>query len=61
MPGVTEHEIVNIDSDGRAVYVVADDRAWPIVTSATPRPLSVVDQARIAGRTLLVGTTAVRP
>jgi len=58
---MTPEQIRTLASDGRAVYVVADDRAWPIVTSATPRPLSVVDRARIAGRTLVVGTTAVRP
>ena len=58
---MTPEQIRTLASDGRAVYVIADDRAWPVLAMATARPWSVVDQARIAGRTLVVGTTAVRP
>jgi 4-amino-4-deoxy-L-arabinose transferase-like glycosyltransferase len=48
-------------SDGRSVYVIADDRGWPTVAEATGRPWDIVDQAQIAGRRLIVGTTVVRP
>lgn len=48
-------------ADGRSVYVIADDRGWGAVTQAVGRPLGIVDQAEIAGRTVAVGTTAVRP
>jgi len=54
-------QIQALASDGRTVYVVADDRSWPILKSATGRPWGMVDGAKIAGRTLVVGTTAVRP
>jgi 4-amino-4-deoxy-L-arabinose transferase-like glycosyltransferase len=48
-------------SDGRPVYVVADDRAWRTLDEVTGRPWGIVDRAQIAGRSLIVGTTAVRP
>ena len=57
----TAAELQSLASDGRAVYVVAEDRAWPALAGAAPRPWSVVDEARIAGRRVLVATTAVRP
>jgi 4-amino-4-deoxy-L-arabinose transferase-like glycosyltransferase len=58
---MTPDQVRTLASDGRAVYVVADDRAWPVLANATALPWDVVDQARIAGRTLVVGTTAARP
>ena len=58
---MTPERVRTLASGGRTVYLIADDRAWPVLVSATARPWSVVDQARIAGRTLVVGTTAARP
>jgi hypothetical protein len=45
----------------RPVYVVADDRGWRSVADATGRPWGIVHQAQIAGRKLIIGTTAARP
>ena len=55
----TPAELQSLASDGRAVYVVAEERSWPDL--ANTRPWRVVDETRIAGRRMLVGTTAVRP
>jgi 4-amino-4-deoxy-L-arabinose transferase-like glycosyltransferase len=57
---MTPEQLHALASDHRTVYVVADDREWPTLASSTAQPLSVVDQARIAGRMLVVATTAVR-
>lgn len=48
-------------ADGRAVYVVADERGWRNLTETAGRPWGLVDQTRVAGRTLVVGTTAAHP
>jgi 4-amino-4-deoxy-L-arabinose transferase-like glycosyltransferase len=58
---LTPAHLQALASDGRPVYVVADDRVWGPVAEATGRPWGIVDRARIAGRTLVVGTTEVRP
>jgi 4-amino-4-deoxy-L-arabinose transferase-like glycosyltransferase len=55
----TPAELQSLASDGRAVYVVAEERSWPEL--ANTRPWRIVDETRIAGRRMLVVTTAVRP
>jgi 4-amino-4-deoxy-L-arabinose transferase-like glycosyltransferase len=57
---MTPDQLAGLAAEGRSVYVVADDRAWPSLTQASSRPWAIVDQASIAGRRLVVGTTAVR-
>jgi 4-amino-4-deoxy-L-arabinose transferase-like glycosyltransferase len=58
---LTPDQLQALVANGRPVYMIADDRGWRTVTETTGRPWDVVDQAQIAGRTLIVGTTAVRP
>jgi hypothetical protein len=53
----TPEQVRALASDGRAIYLVADDRAWPLLASATARSWGVVDQATIGGRRLVVATT----
>lgn len=57
---LTPDHLRTLASDG-SVYLIADDRSWGAVTQATGRPWGIVDQAQIAGRKLVVGTTAGRP
>jgi 4-amino-4-deoxy-L-arabinose transferase-like glycosyltransferase len=47
-------QLRSLVSDGRPVYVIADDRGWPTVREATGQAWGVVDQAVIAGRPLIV-------
>lgn len=58
---LTPDHLQTLVSNGRSVYVIADDRGWGTVTQATGRRWHIVDEAQIAGRKLVVGTTAVRP
>jgi 4-amino-4-deoxy-L-arabinose transferase-like glycosyltransferase len=53
---MTVERLGALAADGGTPYVVADQRAWPAVALATARPWAPVDQATIAGRTLIVGT-----
>lgn len=48
-------------SDGRSVYVIADDRGWRGMVEASGRSWTILDQAPIAGRTLLFATPVARP
>ncbi|HMH49075.1 MAG TPA: glycosyltransferase family 39 protein [Candidatus Acidoferrum sp.] len=54
---LTPEQVRTLASDGRAIYLVTDDRAWPVLANATARPWGVVDQATIGGRRLVVATT----
>jgi 4-amino-4-deoxy-L-arabinose transferase-like glycosyltransferase len=54
-------EIRKLLSDGRPVYVIVDDRGWRDMVEASGRSWTVLDQAPVAGRTLLLATTTVRP
>lgn len=58
---LTPEHLRTLVSDGRPVYLIADDRNWEAVTRVTGRPWSIVDQGQIGGRTLVVGTTGGRP
>ena len=55
----TPEELQRLAAGGRPVYVVADERTWPLA-GATDGEWGIVDRARIAGRSFVVGTTAVR-
>jgi 4-amino-4-deoxy-L-arabinose transferase-like glycosyltransferase len=57
----TPLHLQSLVSDGRPVYVITDDRGWRGLSEATGRPWGVVDQAQVAGRSLMLGTTAARP
>jgi 4-amino-4-deoxy-L-arabinose transferase-like glycosyltransferase len=57
----TPDQLARLASDGRTVYVVADERAWPLLADAANRGWSVVDRADIAGRSFVVGATGARP
>ena len=48
-------------SAGRPVYVIVDDRGWRGLVEASGRSWTVLDQAPVAGRTLLFATTTARP
>lgn len=48
-------------SNGRSVYVIAEEGGFGAATRATGQSWDIVDEARIAGRTVVVGTTARRP
>jgi 4-amino-4-deoxy-L-arabinose transferase-like glycosyltransferase len=54
----TADQLRALVSDGRPVYVIADDRAWGTVPGVTGRPWNVVDQSDVAGRKLIVGAMA---
>src|SRR5262249_41099582 len=43
-------ELDRIVADGRTVYVVADERAWPPREGTTDRGWGIVERARIGGR-----------
>jgi 4-amino-4-deoxy-L-arabinose transferase-like glycosyltransferase len=58
---LTPDQLQALVSDGRPAYVVADDLTWGTLAEATGRRWGVVDRAKIAGRSLVVGTTAGRP
>jgi 4-amino-4-deoxy-L-arabinose transferase-like glycosyltransferase len=57
----TPDQLRTFVGDGRSVYVIADDRGWGTVAEATGRSWGIVDQADVAGRKLIVGTTVTRP
>lgn len=57
----TPEQLQRLAADGRAVYVVADERSWPPPVDGANREWSVVDRARIAGRGFVVGATVARP
>jgi len=57
----TPDQLRTLLSNGRAVYLIADGGGFGTVTGATGGAWSIVDQAEIAGRKVVVGTTAVRP
>ena len=54
-------EMRKLLSGGRPVYVIVDDRGWPGMVEASGRSWTVLDQAPVAGRTLLFATTPARP
>jgi len=54
-------ELQRLLSDGRPVYVIVDDRGWREMVDASGRSWTVLDQAPVAGRTLLFATTTARP
>jgi len=57
---LTPDHVRTLASDG-SVYVITDDRGWGALTGAPGRSWTLVDEARIGGRQLVVGTPAVRP
>jgi len=54
-------ELQRLLSDGRPVYVIANDRGWREMVEASGRSWTVLDQAPVAGRTLLFATPVARP
>jgi 4-amino-4-deoxy-L-arabinose transferase-like glycosyltransferase len=57
---LTPDQVRAMAADGRRVWLVADDRAWPALVDATGRPWSQVDRATVGGRTLVVATPEPR-